>query len=138
MTNNAAGVITFHTDVVTCGCGGTHTWVNNGSLTTDAGTTAAFTGPAAGVVFSQGTGGTFTDNGQCRVQRQLHHLPADLGGCGGGNLTGDVSAGTTVRAHNTTTSALILGTSGAIANHGTITQSVGVRRAWSGAARTRR
>jgi hypothetical protein len=68
VVNNATGVIALHADTNTCGCGNTHTWTNNGTITTDPGTISTFTGTAAGVLFSQPTStGTFVNSGHAEI-----------------------------------------------------------------------
>ncbi len=80
VTNNATGVIALHTNTNTCGCGGTHTWINHGTITTDPGTFNTFTGTAAGVLFTQ-DGGTFTNNGRAIISGGYTHT--------GGTTTGN-------------------------------------------------
>jgi hypothetical protein len=68
VVNNAGGVIALHADTNTCGCGNTHTWTNNGTISTDPGTISTFTGTAAGVLFFQPTStGTFINNGHAEI-----------------------------------------------------------------------
>jgi fibronectin-binding autotransporter adhesin len=147
VTNQPGGTIAMHADTITCGCGGTHTWLNHGTVSTDAGTTNSFSGTAAGVLFTQ-DGGTFTNNGRALVSGEFTHTGGTTTGnaievcggldapgpgsagftfenipgtCQGGGFDGDVGAGTSVRVHNTDAGGLIVSSSVNFANHGTLT-----------------
>ncbi len=141
VTNNAGGTIAFHTDVSTCNCSPNHVWVNNGSFTTDAGTSATFNATGNGVSFTQ-SGGTFVNNGQITISGGLTHTGGDMTGnpikvCGdlnapgpgsasfeyppcGGKITGDIGANDTVRLNNTGAGQLHVD-SVDFTNHGTLT-----------------
>ena len=74
VTNNAGASITMHTDMNTCACGVGGTWINNGTLTTDPGTTSTFTRTGQGVSFTQPAPvapatatGTFANHGHALI-----------------------------------------------------------------------
>src|SRR4051794_13657212 len=96
VTNTATGTIALHTDTSTCGCGGTHQWMNAGTITTDANTVNSFTGTAGGVVYTQ-TGGTFTNHGRALVGGTVTHTGGTTTGnpievCGNLNAQGSGAA----------------------------------------------
>jgi hypothetical protein len=147
VTNNAGGVIAFHTDVVSCGCGSGGTWINNGTFTTDPGTTTFLSRSGAGIDFTL-AGGTFASNGRTIIDGSMTHTGGvttgnpiqvcgnvdahdpstasfeiiyDTAYCGGGAITGDIGAGDTVLVNNTDPSAQLLVSGGSYTNNGTLT-----------------
>ncbi|MDQ6777333.1 MAG: hypothetical protein M3071_14195, partial [Actinomycetota bacterium] len=143
VTNNAGGVIAFHTDVTTCGCGSGGTWINNGMFTTDAGTTSTLSRTGAGINFTQ-SGGTLANNGEIAIDGTLTHsgggttgnpiqicgtlnpagpgtasfAPVGTASCNSFSIGSDIGSGDTVEV-NTTTS-LLDAYIGSFTNHGTL------------------
>ncbi len=146
ITNTPAGTIAIHTDLGTCSCGGDHTWINNGTMTTDAGTTSYLSATGAGVPFTQ-SAGTLTNNGELIVDGSFTHTggattgnPIQVCGgvsapgpgtasidiikrsayCGGGSITSaTIGAGDTVRLRNSETGQLLV-SAASFTNKGTL------------------
>jgi fibronectin-binding autotransporter adhesin len=148
VTNEPGGTIAFHADTTTCACGSGGTWINQGTLTTDAGTSSTLSRTGAGIVFTQPAGtGSIVNHGTFEVDGSLSNAAGTTAGnpvevcgsldpsgpgaasfafaqrtvCNGWELAGDVGAGTTVLARNaSTTGSITVGTAGALTNHGTL------------------
>ncbi len=150
VTNNAGATIALHTNMDTCGCGSGGTWINNGTITTDASTTSTFTRTGAGISFTQPSG-TFNNNGAAQISGAFTNSggtttgnPIELAGnldasssghasfefddvpalgSDGGALTNDIGANTTVLIHNNTAAngSINVSVPADITNHGTLT-----------------